>query len=184
MKKMSGQYSGVQSRIAAENSTAVYVHSHGHVLNLVLVDTCSRSPIAKIFLGLLRPYVFFQASTKKHALLVQALGELHLERTVTLKHLSDTRWACRVDNLKALNKSLLAIIKSLDKIIDGETDGKTTCEAVRLHSVICSFQFVFTLLYFWTCYCIRRPCQTIYSMMTWSLSCSRHGAVTNIYHLI
>ena len=42
---MSGQYSGVQSRIAAENSTAVYVHCHAHVLNLVLVDTCSRNAI-------------------------------------------------------------------------------------------------------------------------------------------
>ena len=30
---MSGQYSGVQSRIAVENSTAVYVHCHAHVLN-------------------------------------------------------------------------------------------------------------------------------------------------------
>ena len=38
---MSGHYSGMQSRIAAKISTAVYIHCHGHVLNLVLVDTCS-----------------------------------------------------------------------------------------------------------------------------------------------
>lgn len=144
---MSGQYSGVQSRIAAENSTAVYVHCHAHILNLVLVDTCSKNSISKNFFGTIEAlYVFFQASTKRHALFVQTQGELHLERTVTLKHLSDTRWACRVDSLKALNKSFPAIIKSLEKIIDGETDGKTTCEAVGLHIIICSFQFVFAFV--------------------------------------
>ena len=124
---------------------AVYVHCHAHVLNLVLVDTCSKNPVTKIFLGQLMPYVFFQASTKRHALFVQTQGELHLERTVTLKHLSDTRWACRVDSLKALNKSFAAIIISLEKIIDGETDGKT-CEAIGLYTIICSFQFVFAFV--------------------------------------
>lgn len=48
-------------------------------------------------------YVFFQASTKRHTLFAKVQEELHLERTVTLKHLSDTRWACRVESLKALN---------------------------------------------------------------------------------
>ena len=42
---------GVQSRIVAEKSTAVYVHCHGHVLNLVFVDTCFKNPITKNFLG-------------------------------------------------------------------------------------------------------------------------------------
>lgn len=98
---MSGHYSGVQSRIAAENSTAVYIHCHGHVLNLVLVDTCSKNPITKNFFGTVETlYVFFQASTKRHAFFVQAQEELHFERTVTLKYLSDTRWACRVDSLR------------------------------------------------------------------------------------
>ena len=39
-----------------------------------------------------------------------------------------------------------AIIKSLEKIIDEETDGKTVCEAVGLHTVVCSFQFVFAFV--------------------------------------
>ena len=68
----------------------MYVHCHAHVLNLVLVDTCSKNSITKNFFWD-NLYVFFQASTKRHALFVQTQGELHLERTVTLKHLSDTR---------------------------------------------------------------------------------------------
>lgn len=98
---MSGQYSGVQSRIAAESFAAVHVHCHSHVLNLVLVDTYSKNPITKNFIGTIIIevlYVFFQASTKRHALFVQVQEELRLERTVTLKHLSDTRWTCRVDS--------------------------------------------------------------------------------------
>lgn len=84
---MSGQYSGVQSRSAAGNSTAVYVHCHAHVLNLVLVDTCFKNAVAQNFFGTVEAlYVFFQANTKRHALFVQTQGELHLERAVTLKH--------------------------------------------------------------------------------------------------
>ena len=45
---MSGQYTGVQSRIAAKNEKAIYVHYHAHVLNLVLVDTCSQNPITEL----------------------------------------------------------------------------------------------------------------------------------------
>ena len=94
---MSGHYSGVQSRIAADNSAAVYVHCHAHVLNLVLVDTCSKNQITRNFFGIIEAlYVFFLASTKRHAIFIQAQDELHLERTVTLKCLSDIRWVCRL----------------------------------------------------------------------------------------
>ena len=92
---MSGQYSGVQSRIASKNNSAVYVHCYGHVLNLVLVETCCKNSIATNFFGTVEAlYVYFQASTKRHTLFAKVQEELHLERTVTLKHLSDTRWAC------------------------------------------------------------------------------------------
>ena len=63
---MSGQYSGVQSRIASRNGTAVYVHCHAHVLNLVLVDTCSKNSVAKSFLGTIEAlYVFFPGKYKE-----------------------------------------------------------------------------------------------------------------------
>ena len=56
----SGHYSGVQSRIATENSTAVYVHCHSHVLY------APKKTITKTFFGTIEAlYVFFQASTKR-----------------------------------------------------------------------------------------------------------------------
>ena len=48
---MNGQYSGVQSRIAAKNSKALYVHRYAHVLNLVIFQTCTKNRIARDFFG-------------------------------------------------------------------------------------------------------------------------------------
>ena len=54
---MSGQYSGVQSRLAATNPKALYVHCHAHVLNLVIVEACTRNHIARDFLALWSPFM-------------------------------------------------------------------------------------------------------------------------------
>ena len=57
---MSGQYSGLQSRIMAENEKAIYVHWHAHILNLVLVDTCSKNTtIRDFFVTVQSFYEFF-----------------------------------------------------------------------------------------------------------------------------
>ena len=82
----------MHSRIAAQNNTAIFVHCHAHILNLVLVDTCSKNKITKaIFDTIEALYVFFQASTKRHGVFVKAQQEANVDRIVTLKHLSDTR---------------------------------------------------------------------------------------------
>ena len=48
---MSGQYTDLQSRLMAENNIALYVHCHAHVLNLILVDTCSKNTPVRDFFG-------------------------------------------------------------------------------------------------------------------------------------
>ena len=73
---MSGQYSGLQSRIAAENEKAIYVHCHAHILNLVLVDACSKNPITRDFFGTVQSlYEFFCSSSKRHAIFMKAQEE-------------------------------------------------------------------------------------------------------------
>ena len=42
-------------------------------------------------------------------------------------------------------KSFPAIIASLEKIVD-ETEAKVKCEAIGLHSTVCTFQFVFAFV--------------------------------------
>ena len=140
---MSGNYSAVQSRIIAENKKAIYVHCHAHVLNLVLVDTCSQNTITKNFFGTVEAvYVFLEASTKRHAMFVQAQHDCDISRPVTLKCLSDTCWSCRVDSLRALNTSFPAVIRTLQKISQEDTNGRIASEAMGLLSQVCKFQFI------------------------------------------
>ena len=51
---MCGQYSGVQAMIRKENSKAIYTHCHAHILNLVIVESCSKNSIACYFFGTLQ----------------------------------------------------------------------------------------------------------------------------------
>ena len=81
---MSGQYTGLQSRLIAENNTALYVHCHAHVLNLILVDTCSKNATARDLFGTVQSlYDFFSASSKRHTVFMKAqvesicLNQLH-----------------------------------------------------------------------------------------------------------
>ena len=90
---MSGQYSGLQSRILAENDKAIYVHCHAHILNIVLVDTCSKIYNHKrFFWNSLIPLNFFTANS-----FMKAQEDINVPHPVTLKRLSDT-WSCRVES--------------------------------------------------------------------------------------
>ena len=140
---MSGQYSGLQSRIMAENDKAIYVHCHAHILNLVLVDTCSKNTTARDFFGTVQSlYEFFSASSKRHTIFMKAQEEINIPHPVTLKRLSDTRWSCRVDSLRAIKASLSALINALEIVIEEEKNGKVACEARGLLMHIKKFEFI------------------------------------------
>ena len=60
---MSGIHNGVQARISALNSKAVFVHCTAHNLNLVLNDTCNGILAIKAFYDIVQKiYVFFSES--------------------------------------------------------------------------------------------------------------------------
>ena len=140
---MSGQYTGLQSRLIAENNTALYVHCHAHVLNLILVDTCSKNATARDFFGTVQSlYDFFSASSKRHTVFMKAQVEINMPQPVTLKRLSDTRWSCRVDSLRAIKVSLAALISALEVIIEEERNGRIVCEARGLLVNIKKFEFI------------------------------------------
>ena len=71
---MSGHYSGVQAMIRKENSKAIYMHCHVHILNLVIVETCSKNNIASNFFGTVQSlYNFIEGSTKRHGIFVDTV---------------------------------------------------------------------------------------------------------------
>ncbi|XP_061909661.1 zinc finger MYM-type protein 1-like isoform X2 [Entelurus aequoreus] len=112
---MSGQYKGLQTRILQHNAKALYVHCHAHCLNLVLVESVKSSLHFIAFFNLVEKlYVFFTASSKRHTAFVKCQQDLQPgERVIQLQKLSDTRWACRGKALKALNKVMDAVVKTL-----------------------------------------------------------------------
>jgi len=117
---MSGMYKGLQARIRTLNEKALYVHCKAHCLNLVLVEASKLNKHFVTFFNLVEKlYAFCSGSSKRHAALVRLQQSLHPEgHIVELKRLSDTRWACREQALKALQRNLEAILMLLNEICE------------------------------------------------------------------
>ncbi len=95
------------------------MHCHAHCLNLVLVETAKSNPHFVRFFNLVERLYTFLSSSKRHAAFIEMQKLLYAgEKTWELKQLSDTRWACRENALKALQKVFSAVMQLLKKISD------------------------------------------------------------------
>ena len=91
-------------------------------------------------------YVFIEASTKHHTIFVSNQSSI---RPICLKRLSDTRWACCIDSLKAIDTTLPSIISTLEEIEGTENNGHVACEAKALLDIIlCTFEFILLFVIF------------------------------------
>ena len=144
---MSGQYNGLQAKVREKNQSALYVHCYAHSLNLVLVKAITQNQISRNFFGVVQSlYNFIAGSSKRHDLFIKMQKEREISHPVTLKALSDTRWACRVDALHSLNIALAAVLDTLEAVAeDSETDSVIVGEANGLISSVNSFEFVLLL---------------------------------------
>ncbi len=141
---MRGMYKGVAARIKRDNPRAIYVHCNGHILNLVLVDAAKAVIAARNTFGTISElHNFMEASAKRHAVF-QEIQKQSGCKSLTLKSLSDTRWACRAEALKVIKKRLEDVITSLQKITD--EDPSSGAQAQSLLNSICTFDFVFNLV--------------------------------------
>ena len=141
---MRGIYKGVAARIKRDNPKAIYVHCNGHILNLVLVDAAKAVTTARNAFGIISElHNFMEASAIRHAMFQEMQKESGC-KLLTLKSLSDTRWACRAEALKVIKKRLEELITSLQKIAD--EDPSSGAQAQSLLNSICTFDFVFNLV--------------------------------------
>lgn len=141
---MRGIYKGVAARIKRDNSKAIYVHCNGHILNLVLVDAAKAVTAVRNTFGTVSElHNFMEASAKRHAVFQEMQKESGC-KSLTLKSLSDTRWACRAEALKVIKKRLEEVIASLQKIAD--EDPSCGAQAQSLLNSIRTFDFVFNLV--------------------------------------
>ncbi|XP_065673891.1 zinc finger MYM-type protein 1-like [Hydra vulgaris] len=117
-RNMSGQYSGLQSRIKSFNSFAEYVPCSAHSLNLV--GTCaaeSCNSATSFFMLLQELYNFFSSSTARWDIL-----KTYLKKNLSVKNLSVTRWSACFGACHALFNSYAFIIEALHSIVDNQKE--------------------------------------------------------------
>ena len=122
---MSGKYIGCQAKIKELNKFAEFIPCFSHSLNLVgkcAVDSCSEAIRYFDFVNSL--YNFFSASTRRWAILTQALKENGCKLTV--KRLSDTRWSACAEANKAVHAKY-AVIHNVVSEIAKDKNLKSEC---------------------------------------------------------
>ena len=83
---VSGNQTGLQTRVQEISASALFVHCYAHILNLVIVDTMTSKATARDFLGTMQNlYVFIQTCTKRHAIYTEQQAKIH--NTVILQSL-------------------------------------------------------------------------------------------------
>lgn len=139
---MRGDYSGVKTRILSVNSLAFFTPCGCHSWNLLLCDAASSCTKAKCFFGTLqRLYVLFSASSNRWSILKNKTNI-----NITLKPLSDTRWECRVESVKAVRYQLKEVAECLDELSDSTNDSTTASECNSLRNEILSYDFIISLV--------------------------------------
>lgn len=104
---MKGEYQGVQSRIKQKNPRAFFTPCATHNLNLLLGDIAKSSVKAISFFGVIQKmYCVFSSSTSRWDILKKYCKHL------TLKSLSETRWECRVNSVKAIRFQISEVIEA------------------------------------------------------------------------
>ena len=73
------------------------------------------------------------------------MSESPQDQPQRLKQLSDTRWSCRVESLKVIDKQYEAIVRTLEIIEDKATDSKITADARGLIVQLSTFDFILCL---------------------------------------
>lgn len=66
--------------------------------------------------------------------------------TLTLKPLSETRWECRLESVKALCYQLKEIAECLEELSDSSNDSTTASECDSLRNEILSYEFILSLI--------------------------------------
>nr|XP_047144762.1 zinc finger MYM-type protein 1-like [Hydra vulgaris] len=135
---MKGVRKGVQNRILEKYPRAFYVPCACHSLNLVVNDAASSTTETTFFFSIVQElYTLFSGSTKRWEVLKKYVSQL------TLKPLSATRWASRIDALKPLRFQLCEIYDALILIIeDVNRDAETKVKARGLAKNIKNYKFI------------------------------------------
>ena len=140
---MKGQKSGVQARLLDMNPRAFFSPCACHSYNLLLGDLAKTCPDAMTFFGIIqRIYVIFSASTQRWSIFSSHVKDL------SVKPLSETRWECRVESVKAVRYQMPEIYDALVEVSEATNDPKACSEAISLSNELKDFKFIVSVV-FW-----------------------------------
>ena len=112
----------------------------------------TRNEIARDFFGTLQNlYVFIKTCTKRHAIFCKFQGQLNASndaqkaKTYVLKKLSDTRWTCRADSIKAIYHTIGSVVDTLKQVAKVVKKPNIYAEANGLLRSI-NFEFILALV--------------------------------------
>lgn len=115
---MSGEITGLQTRIRELVARAYYVHCAGHNLNLVAQDAMKIVDEIASFLSVMRDLItFVRASAKRVHIFKEIQSQFSddddepQEDDISLKAFCPTRWTVRIKSLKSVKKNYKNIIK-------------------------------------------------------------------------
>ena len=145
---MSGNCTGVQTRVRQFAPHAVYIHCYAHVLNLVLVDSIKSVKSAYEFFTLLEVLYVFMSTSKVHVIFIEKQQQLNPNRQhMELQKLSDTCWICRYAAVNAVCRTFDAILLTIEEVAES-TDASKVIEARGLYNQVKSFSFLISLITF------------------------------------
>ena len=121
---MSGHRSGVQTCLRLHAPSAIYVHCRCHKLQLATLNAAAEHTEVNRVLGtLLTIWKAFQNSPKKAEKLAEIQAELDSPE-IKMQKPSDTRWLARERAVRAVRKSLPALVSTFEKICDETGDAE------------------------------------------------------------
>lgn len=125
---MSGDFTGLQTRIRELVKRAYYVHCAGHNLSLVAQDAMKLINEIADFLSVMRDLIkFVRASAKRVHIFKEIQSQFdeddeQQQQVVSLKPFCPTRWTVRVKSLKSVKVNYKNILKFCDEVGLEKTD--------------------------------------------------------------
>ena len=139
---MSGHRTGVQTRLRLHSPSAICIHCRCHQLHLAALNAASAHIQVKRVLGtLLTVWKAFHYSPKKAQKLAEIQAELNTPE-IKMQKPSDTRWLSRERAVRAVQRSLPALVNTFEEIYndtgDAEVHGIATL-LTKYNTVACIF---------------------------------------------
>jgi hypothetical protein len=132
---------GLATRLLAINEKAVFVHCHGHRLNLALCAAANKMKCVRDTISTVENVcVIVEQSAKRHALFQFIQNEKG--RALALKLHRDTRWGSHSGSSLAISKTL-SHVKTFLEIVSDEDKTSAGATASGLLRSISKFIFVF-----------------------------------------